>query len=159
MHLISFRVSTRRAATREGAGARNARPGSACSSCPRLPQVTNVARVWWWYHVYVEYRIPLSLGTPQAASMRAASAAAAKASGASEAPFCEACRNMEMLGKQNGDAHLRVPPCTWVRKAPRKKCALETGAATASGTMVDVAESGAEAAPAGTCSSASVLWN
>ena len=47
-----------------------------------------------------------------------ASAAAAKASGASEAPFCKACRNMEKLGKQNGEAHLRVPPCTWVRKAP-----------------------------------------
>ena len=32
-----------RAACREGAGARNARPGSACSSCPRLPWVTDVA--------------------------------------------------------------------------------------------------------------------
>ena len=45
--------------------------------------------------------------------MRAASADAAKASGASEAPFCKACRNMEKLGKQNGEAHLRVPPCIW----------------------------------------------
>ena len=35
------------------------------------------------------------------ASMRAESAAAAKASGASEAPFCKACPNMEKLGKQN----------------------------------------------------------
>ena len=108
LHLISLRVLTRRAAAREGAGARNARPGSACSSCPGLPQVTNVARVWWWYHVHVEYRIPLSLGTPRSASMRAASAASAKASGASEAPFCKACRNMEKLGKQNGEAHPRV---------------------------------------------------
>ena len=83
--------------------------------------MTNVARLWWWYHEYVEYRIPSSLGTPRAASMRAASAAAASASGASEAPFCKACRNMEKLGKQNGDAHLRVPPCTWVRKAPAQE--------------------------------------
>ena len=85
--------------------------------------------------------------------MRAKRAAAAKASGASAAPFCEACRNMEKLGKQNGEAHLRVPPCTWVRKAPtpRKKRALETPAAAASGTSGDVAESEAEPAPA-------VLW-
>ena len=104
MHLISFRgVITRCAAAREGAGARNARPGSACLSCPRPPWVTNVARVWWWCHVHVENRTPLSLGTPRAASMRAASAAAAKASGASEAPFCEACRKVEKLGKQNAE--------------------------------------------------------
>ena len=79
--------------------------------------------------------------------MRAASAAAAKASGASEAPFCKACRNMEKLGKQNGEAHLPVPPCAWVRKAPwpRKKRALETPVAAASGTTGDVAESGASA--------------
>ena len=77
--------------------------------------------------------------------MRAASAAAAKASGASEAPFCKACRNME-----NGEAHLRVPPCAWVRKAPapRKKRALETPAAVASGPTGDAAESEAEPAPA-----------
>ena len=96
MHLISFRVTTRREPPLVKAQA----PGT-----PDLP-----ARVWWWYHVYVVYRIPLSKGTPRAASMRAASAAAAKASGASEAPFCEACRNMEKHGKQNGEARLRVPP-------------------------------------------------
>ena len=44
---------TRCAAAREGAGARKARPGSACSSCPGPPLVSNVARVWWLYHVYV----------------------------------------------------------------------------------------------------------
>ena len=62
--------------------------------------------------------------------MRAESAAAAKASGASEESFCKACRNMEKLGKQNGEAHLREPPCAWVRKAPwsKKKRALETPA-------------------------------
>ena len=128
-----------RSAAREGAGTRNARPGSACSSCPR-PWVTNVPRVWWWYHVYVENRTPLSLSTLRAASMRAASSAAAKASGASEALYCKACRNFAKLGKQNGEARPRVPPCTWVRKAPtpRKKCALETRAATASGSTGDV---------------------
>ena len=101
--------------------------------------MTNVARVWWWY---------LFHGTDRAASMRAASAAAAKALGASEAPLCKACRNMEKLGKKNGEAHLRVPPCTWVRMAPapRKKRALETPAAAA------VAEREAELAPAVTCS-------
>ena len=77
------------------------------------------------------------------------------------APFCEACRNMEKIGKQNGEAHLRVPPCTWVRKAPwpRKKRALETPVAAASGTTGDVAESEAKLSPAVTCSSASVLWD
>ena len=82
------------------------------------------------YHVYVVCRIPLSLGTPRAASMRAAIAAAAKASCTSGVPFCEACRNMEKLGKQNREALLRVPPCTWVWKAPapQKKRALETPA-------------------------------
>ena len=36
--------------------------------------------------------------------------------------------NVEKAGHQNGKAHLRVPPCTWVRKtpAPRKKRAAET---------------------------------
>ena len=43
--------------------------------------MTNVARVWWWYHVHVVCRIPLSLGTLRAASMRASSAAAAEAFG------------------------------------------------------------------------------
>ena len=135
MHLISFRVD----AVREGADARNARPGSACSSRPRQLWVTNVARVWCWYLVH---------GTPRAASVRAASAAAAKAPGASEAPLCKACCNMEKLGKKNGEAHLRVPPCTWVRKAPapRKKRALKTPVAVA------VAEREAELAPAVTCS-------
>ena len=49
---------------------------------------------------------------------KALSAAAAKASSAPEAPFCKACHNMEKIGKQNGEAHLRVPPCYLVRKAP-----------------------------------------
>ena len=108
------------------------------------------------YHVHVENRIPLSLGVPLVSSMRAASAAA-KASGASAAPFCKACCNMEKLGKQNGEAHPRVPPCTWVRKAPapRKKTRpLRRPAATG-----DVGESEAEPAPAATCSSASFLWD
>ena len=71
----------------------------------------------------------------------------------SEAPFCNACRNMEKLGNQNGEAHLRVPPCAWVRMAPapRKRRALETAAAATSGTTGDVAESEAEPAPAVTC--------
>ena len=66
---------------------------------------------------------------------------------------------MEKLGKQNGEAHLRVPPCIWVRKAPapRKKRALETPAAAASGTTGDVVESEAEPAPAVTCSSACLV--
>ena len=64
--------------------------------------MTNVARVWWC-HVHVENRTPLSLSTPRAALMRVASAAAAKASGASEEPFCEARRKMEKLGKQNAE--------------------------------------------------------
>ena len=123
--------------------------------------VVDVARVWWSYHVHVEYRITLSLCAPRTVSVKASSAAAAKASGAPEAPFCKACRNMEKIGKQNGEAHLRVPPCCWARKAPapRKKRALETPAAAASGTKGDVAESEAERALAVTCSSASVLWD
>ena len=66
---------------------------------------------------------------------------------------------MQKLGKQNGEAHLRVPPCTWVRKAPapRKRRALETPAAAAGDTTDDVAECGVEPAPAVTCSGASVL--
>ena len=45
-----------------------------------------------------------------------------------EPPFCQACRNVEKVGHQNGKAHLRVPPCAWVRKTPasRKKRAAET---------------------------------
>ena len=63
MHLISFRIITRWAAAREGAG--DTRPSSTCSSCPRLSLVVGVARVWWWYHVHDKYRIPLSPGTPR----------------------------------------------------------------------------------------------
>ena len=55
---------------------------------------------------------------------------------------------MEKIGKQNGEAHLQVLPCTCVRKAPapKKKRLLETPAAAASGTTGDVAESEAEPA-------------
>ena len=56
------------------------------------------------------FRKPLSLGAPVAEPAKAA-------------PFCKACWNVERLGNQNDQAHLRVWPCTWVRKAPapRKK--------------------------------------
>ena len=43
-------------------------PSSTCPSCPRLPLVVDVARVWS-YHVHVKYRIPLSQGTPRAVSV------------------------------------------------------------------------------------------
>ena len=78
--------------------------------------------------------------------------AAAKASCASEAPFCKACRTERRIY----ECH-RVPGEEGA--LARKMRALETPAAAASGTTGDVAESEAEPAPAVTCSSASVLWD
>jgi hypothetical protein len=79
---------------------------------------------------------------------------------------CKACYFFALVGNQNGNAHLRVAPCTWVRKspAPRKKRALEVPDATASGTAVvtpvSVAESKAEPVPAVMGgSSSSPMWD
>ena len=88
--------------------------------------------------------------------MRAASAAAAKALGASEAPFCKACRNME-IGKQNREAHLSATVYLGEEGAlAQEEARTETPAAAASGTMGDVSESEAKLSPAVTCSA---LWD
>ena len=67
-------------------------------------------------------------------------------------------------GHQNGKAHLRVPPCTWVRKTlePRKKRAAETPLEeveeAVKGAVSSDADGGEGAAQAVTGSCASALW-
>ena len=81
-----------------------------------------------------------------------------------EPPFCHACWNVGNLGHQNGKAHLRVPPCTWVRKtpAPRKKRAAETPLEeveeAVKGAVSRDAAGGEGVAQAVTGSCASALW-
>ena len=89
-----------------------------------------------------------------ARSPKASRAAASKASSAA-APAevgCKACHFVALLGHQNGNAHLRVPPCTWVRKTTvsRKRRAVEEPAVAASGSAGDTIASVAviEAGPA-----------
>ena len=92
---------------------------------------------------------------------------------ASGGGLCKACHFVALLGHQNGNAHLRVPPCTWVRKTAvsRKVRAVEEPAPAASGSpkntiaSVAVIEAGpapaveAGPAPAVTGASASAVWD
>ena len=90
------------------------------------PLVMDVARVWWWHHVYVNKEKPLSPGTPRAAPVMATSAA----------PFCKACCNTEKICKteRRGAVLLGQEGARTQEEAP------------ASGTTGDVAESEAEPA-------------
>ena len=86
----------------------------------------------------------------------------ARSTAVQEAPFCQACRNVEKVGHLNGNAHLQVWPCTRVRKTParRKKRAAETPIAEVEGAVkAAVAEDAAGAdgtaqAVSGSCASA-----
>ena len=101
--------------------------------------------------------VPRHTSGGRAVSVKATSAAAAKASGAGGPglwglPQHGEDRETERGGASTSAAMLLKAP------APRKKRALEAPAA-ASGITGDVAESEAERAPALTCSGASVLWD
>ena len=76
-----------------------------------------------------------------------------------EPPGCKACRSVERLGNQNGNAHLRVWPCTWVRKTP-----APSGRRAAKGHGLDVAglqggEADAAEAPAPLRGSGTAIWD
>ena len=157
---IMFRIITRSVVARQRTGATDSAPQRAGATDSR-----SSCQCWWSTRLSLAvddacvmvvqcprlFRKPLSLGTPLAEPAKAA-------------PFCKACRNVAKLGNQNGQAHLRVWPCTWVRKAPapRKKRAADTPIAVAeNSSKVAVDEGNADAdgtAKAVSLSSASALW-
>ena len=146
---IMFRIITRSVVARGRTGAADSRCSRQCWWSTRLSLAVDDARVMVVQCAHL-FRKPLSLGAPVAEPAKAAP--------------CKACRNVERLGNQNGQAHLRVWPCTWVRKAPapRKKRAADTPIAVAeNSSKVPVDDGNADVdgtAKAVSPSGASALW-